>query len=92
MMRRGVGVFLNAAQPQFVTDTVNLMNDGTKWLLVVSVAAAVAVGVFFIFKWFTASENEKPAAAKRIKSVVIGAVGVVTFEVILKLVLSYYTH
>lgn len=91
-MKRGVGVFLNAAPPQFVTDTVSLMNDGTKWLLLISVAAAVAVGVYFIIKWYTASENEKPAAAKRIKGVVIGAVGVVTFEVILKLVLSYYTH
>lgn len=99
MMERGVGVLLTAAKdgkqggtPQFVTDTITLMNDGTTWLLLVSVAAAVAVGVFFIIKWYTASENEKPAAAKRIKGVVIGAVGVVIFEVVLKLVLSYYTH
>lgn len=80
------------AIPQFVTDTITLANDASTWLIAVSAVVASFLAGWFGFKWYRADENEKPAAAKRVKGVVIGAVGVVLAEAIIKLVLSYYTH
>ena len=56
------------AQPQFVTDLIRLLNDAMTWLLIISAAAAVVLGLVFILQWMAADENEKPAAKKKIKT------------------------
>mgnify|MGYP000056442669 CR=1 FL=1 len=80
------------AQPQFVTDLIRLLNDAMTWLLIISAAAAVVLGLVFILQWMAADENEKPAAKKKIKTVVIAAVIAVAFEGIMKFILSYFIH
>lgn len=80
------------AQPQFVTDLTRLLNDAMTWLLIISAAAAVVLGLWFILQWMSADENEKPAAKKKIKTVVIAAVIAVAFEGIMKFILSYFIH
>lgn len=91
-MKNKIIFFSATAAPQFITDTIKLGNDAMTWLIAVSAVAAAGFAAWFAFKWYQADENEKPAAAKRIKSVGIGAVGVVIAEAVIKLVLSYYTH
>lgn len=85
-------LILAGAQPQFVTDLIRLLNDAMTWLLVISAAAAVVLGLIFILQWMAADENEKPAAKKKIKTVVIAAVIAVAFEGVLKFILSYFIH
>ena len=78
--------------PQFVQDAIRLGNDAMTWVIALSAVAAACFGGYFIMKWYTADDNEKPAALKKVKQVVIGAVGVVIFEAVVKLVLSYFVH
>ena len=83
---------LLTATPQFVKDTVSFGNALMSVLLVMSGIGAVIVGTIFIIRWYGAEDNDKPAAAKRVKTVVFGAVGAIIFESVLKWVLSFYTH
>lgn len=78
--------------PQFVQDATLLANDALSWIIAISSVVAAALGAFFLVKWYSADENEKAPAMKKVKQVVLGAVGVLIFEAILKLVLSYFTH
>lgn len=79
-----------ATMPTFAQGIINLANDALTILIVISGAIAVGFGVFFIIKWYTADDNEKAPAAKKVRQVVIGAVGVVAFSGILKWVLTYF--
>lgn len=81
-----------ATQPQFVTDIIRLGNDAMTWIIAISAVVAAAMGGYFLVKWYTADDNEKAPAMKKVKQVVFGAVGVVIFESLIKLVLSYFTH
>lgn len=78
------------ALPSFVQSIINLANDATTWLLAISIVLAAVMGIYRGIQWYTADDNEKAPAAKRVKTVIIGAVLVVGFEGILKLVLSYF--
>lgn len=81
-----------STRPQIIDDSLKLFNDGTTWLIAFSIGLAVFIGIASIIVWYNANENEKPAAVKRIKGVVIGSICVVAFESIFKFILSYYTH
>lgn len=83
-------VAYGAAIPSWAQGIINLANDAMKIIIVVSGILAVTVGGYFIVKWYTADENEKAPALKKVKQVVFGAVGVVVFEGVLKWVLSYF--
>lgn len=85
-------MILALTQPQFVTDIIDLGNDAMTWIIAVSAVVAAAMGGYFLVKWYTAEDNEKAPAMKKVKQVVFGAVGVVIFESLIKLVLSYFTH
>lgn len=78
--------------PQFVQDAIRLGNDAMLWVIALSAVAAATWGGYLIMKWYTADDNEKPAAMKKVKQVVFGAVGVVIFEAVIKLILSYFIH
>jgi len=77
-------------RPKIVQGIINLFTDAAGYLIGISAVAALVFGVFFGLKWYTAGENDKPAAEKRLKHVVIGAVLVISFEGILSWVLSYF--
>ena len=81
---------VSLTRPKFVQGIINLFTDGMKFLIAVSIVVAVFMGGFFLVKWYTANENEKPAAMKNVKHVVIGAVAIIAFEGILTWVLSYF--
>ena len=77
-------------RPKFVQGIINLFTDGMKWLIAISGVVAVFMGGYFLLKWYTASENDKPAQMKNVKNVGIGAVLIISFEGILLWVLSYF--
>ena len=83
-------VKVSLTRPKFVQGIINLFTDGMKYLIAVSLVVAVFMGGFFLVKWYTADDNEKPAAMKKVKHVVIGAVAVIAFEGLLMWVLSYF--
>ena len=78
------------AVPSWAQGIINLANDAMRVLIIVSSGVAVAIGAYYIVKWYTADDNEKAPAMKKVKQVVFGAVGVVVFEGVLKWVLSYF--
>lgn len=79
------------AEPIIVSGTKKLASDALSWIIGISSVAGVAWLGWHIFLWYTAGDNDKPAEAKKCKHIVIGIVAVVLVEVIVKLVLSYYT-
>lgn len=83
-------VVFGTAVPTWAQGIINLANDAMRILIIVSGIVAVTIGAYFIVKWYTADDNEKAPALKKVKQVVFGAVGVVVFEGILKWVLAYF--
>lgn len=89
-MMNQVGVFLTAVPP-FATKVCNFFHAATVALIVISVPVAVFAAVWFTIKWYTADENDKPAALKKVKNVIVGAVIVVSIEGLLTWILSFFT-
>lgn len=83
-------VVFGTTVPTWAQGIINLANDAMRILIIVSGIVAVTIGAYFIVKWYTADDNEKAPALKKVKQVVFGAVGVVVFEGILKWVLAYF--
>lgn len=90
MVNNALTFIVLTALPPFVQGGINLANDAMTWLIVLSGGIAAALGVYNIIKWYSADDNQKPAALKKVKDICFGAVGVVIFEAVIKLVLSYF--
>lgn len=80
------------AQPQFVTDTIKLLDDVLLWMIIGSIPLGVLVAGFFFVQWCLTDENGKKAAWKRLWTAVACCVGVSLVEGIIKLITSYYVH
>lgn len=89
-MMNQFGVLLTA-MPEFATRAANFFHAVIVVLIALSTPAAAVMAIWFTIKWYTADDNDKPAAAKRIKIVLAGAVIVVSIEGVVAWILSFFT-
>lgn len=76
--------------PDFITNTIKLLNDAKGWVIAISVVLAAVALMIQGMKYLNASENDRPALWKKIKGTGIAAIGIVCAEGIVAVILGYY--
>jgi hypothetical protein len=85
------GLALAAPEPELVSNTKNLLNDATTWIMIlIPVAAGLMIGYQALMKQFTDDDALVAKHNRAMKNILIAAVIGISAVSIVKLVLSYF--
>lgn len=75
---------------KLVTGTVDLLNDVTRVIQILSAAATIVLEGIQFFKLQNATEHEEPAIKKRMITILVGGVGILLVSTLVNVIMGYY--
>jgi hypothetical protein len=85
-----INAYANIQSTKIVTGTQKLIQDGSAALLIIIPIATVLVGIYFFFRMSMADEQDKKTWQNRIKVLIFGFIGTITFSALVNVIANYY--
>lgn len=89
-MKGIISTIATITTPIWVSGTQKLVSDVTSWIIGLDIGVVVLIIMYNLFKWYGASDNEKPQYIKTAKTTLVIGLAILLMSGIVNFVVSYY--